>query len=60
VLAEWEHGYNTVRPRSALGNLQPAEYADRSAPGKQRDGALRYTEGLHAPSRCITEPYGLK
>ena len=45
MLAEWKHGYNTVRQRKALGNLQPAEYADRSVPGKQRDGALRYTEG---------------
>jgi hypothetical protein len=25
-----------VRPHSALGNLVPSEYADRSAPGSQR------------------------
>jgi len=45
VLADWNHDYNTVRPHSALGNLPPAEYADRSAPEKQRHGALRYVEG---------------
>ena len=44
VLAKWKHDYNTVRPHSALGNLSPAD-ADRSVPGKQRDGALRYAEG---------------
>ena len=33
------------RPHSALGNLPPAVYAKLSAPGMQRDGALRYAEG---------------
>ena len=36
---------HTVRPHSALNNLPPAVYAKISAPGMQRDGALRYVEG---------------
>ena len=39
--ADWKDDYNTLRPHSALGYLPPAEYADRSAPEIQRDGALR-------------------
>jgi putative transposase len=37
--------YNTVRPHSRLGNLPPAVFAQFSAPGMQRDGALRTMEG---------------
>ena len=45
ALAIWKDDYNTVRPHSALGNLPPAVYAKISAPGMQRDAALRYIEG---------------
>jgi putative transposase len=45
ALALWKDDYNTVRPHSALGNFPPAIYARTSAPGMQRDEALRYTEG---------------
>ena len=45
ALSLWREDYNTVRPHSRLGNLPPAVFAQCSAPGMQRDGALRYTEG---------------
>ena len=45
ALALWKDDYNTVRPHSALGNLPPIAFAKLSAPGMQRDGTLRYTEG---------------
>ena len=45
VLSFWQVDYNTVRPHSGLGNLTPEAYAKRSAPGTQRDGALRSTLG---------------
>lgn len=41
-LARWRDDYNTLRPHSGIGDLPPAIYAKLSAPGTQRDGALRY------------------
>jgi putative transposase len=45
AMSLWREDYNTVRPHSRLGNLPPAVFAQFSAPGMQRDGALRTTEG---------------
>ena len=45
ALATWRDDYNAVRPHSGLGNLTPVAYANGSAPGMQRDGALRHVEG---------------
>jgi putative transposase len=44
-LASWREDYNTIRPHSALGNLSPAHYANRSIPETQLDRALRHVEG---------------
>jgi len=54
ALLLWQDDYNTVRPHSGLGNLTPAAYAQASAPGLQRVGALRNTEGF-AP-RPVASP----
>ena len=45
AMSLWREDYNTVRPHSRLGNLPPAVFAQFSAPGMQRDGALRTMEG---------------
>jgi putative transposase len=46
ALAAWRDDYNTVRPHGGLGNLPPEVYARLSAPGMQREGALRSIEGF--------------
>ena len=46
ALAAWKNDYNTVRPHSGLGNLPPEDYARLSAPGMQREGALRAIKGV--------------
>jgi hypothetical protein len=40
----WPFGRMTTTPfdRSALGNLQPAAYAEITDPGMQRNGRFRY------------------
>src|SRR6266481_9778515 len=54
ALMIWKNDYNLVRPHSAIGNLAPSFYAELSAPGTQRVGALRYT-GRPAP-RPVAPP----
>ena len=54
ALAIWRNDYNTVRPHSALDNLPPAAYAEITAPGMQRDGALPIC-GSSAP-RPVASP----
>jgi len=49
ALSVWRDDYNNVRPHSGLGNLTPSAFAKASAPGMQREGALRYSEGSAPP-----------
>ncbi|TYO68473.1 transposase [Bradyrhizobium hipponense] len=58
VLASWKDDYNNSRQHSALGNLTPTEYANRSDPGPQRGGDAALCRGLRAPPRCSTRPMG--
>ena len=58
VLATWRTDYNDVRPHGALANLTPHEYADRSAPGPQRGGSLRYTGGSAPRPVASPSPLG--
>jgi len=59
VLTAWKYDYNNARPHSALGNITPTEYTNRSVPGPQR-GERCAMPRAPRPPRCSTEPYGLK
>jgi putative transposase len=45
MLARWKHDYNTSRPHSGLGWLTPSEFANHSAPCKQRPSGAALYEG---------------
>ena len=45
ALEDWKEDYNTVRPHSAIGNVQPAVYAKLSDPVMQRVGSLELPWG---------------
>ena len=55
ALAMWNHDDNTVRPRSAVGDLPPAAYAKFGVPVMTGRAAAPH-QGLCAPSRCFAEP----
>ena len=58
VLAAWMNDYNNVRPRSALGDPTPSEFADRSACRPHRAGALRYARGSAPRPVASPSPLG--
>ena len=60
ALMIWNNDYNLVRPHSAIGKLAPSVYAELSAPGTQRVGALALHRGSAPRSHCANESTGLK
>lgn len=58
VLAAWKDDYNDVRPHSALGDLTPSEFIDRSACRPQRGEALRYAGGSAPRPVASPSPLG--
>ncbi|GAB7078880.1 hypothetical protein JCM14635_05530 [Megalodesulfovibrio paquesii] len=40
VIEGWRRHYNTVRPRSSLGNMTPAAYRETAAKGQNRSATL--------------------
>ena len=59
VLAAWQRDYNEVRPHGSVGNLAGGlRHAQRPRDATGRDTARN--RGLRAPSRCTTEPRGLR
>jgi putative transposase len=37
LIETWRREYNSVRPHSSLGNLTPAEFAERCSTTQQRE-----------------------
>jgi putative transposase len=58
LLTAWKDHYNNVRPHSPLGNITPAEYANRSVPCPQRGGTLRYAQGSAPRPVAPSSPMG--
>ncbi|MDE5445272.1 transposase [Bradyrhizobium sp. CSA207] len=60
VLASWKDDYNNSRQHSALGNLTPTEYANRSDPGPQRGGRRYAMQRAPRPAPLLHQADGLK